>query len=153
MLSKEQSIYHYFEYGFHNVIRKFSKEPVQTIRSPSRTSATIERSALQAVKIWDWFLLRSRPIGGSFQSLCRHPRLSAILFLPQFYFFYERRRSSLRLSRTNAVFSFVKTGKETVMSLLDKIMKKSDKLNLVSFIDVHQEGFFHILGGKVLTRY
>ena len=32
-------------------------------------------------------------------------------------------------------------------------MKKSDKVNLVSFIDVHHEGFFHILEGKVLTRY
>ena len=153
MLSKEQSIYRYFEYGFHNVIRKFSKEPVHTLRIPSRTSTTIERSALQAVKFWDWFLLGSIPIGGSFQSLRRYPRLSAILFLPQFYFFYERRRSSLGLSRTNAIFSFVKTSKETVMSLLNKIMKKSDKLNLVSFIDVHHESFFHILEGKILTRY
>ena len=32
-------------------------------------------------------------------------------------------------------------------------MKKSDKLNLVSFIDVHHESFFHILEGKILTRY
>ena len=39
------------------------------------------------------------------------------------------------------------------MSLLNKIMKKSDKLNLVSFIDVHHESFFHILEGKILTRY